>query len=332
MLSNLNFVPVHRWTHREFDGVDPWANNQPVRWSVVVYTMITKAFANIVSAAKQTVPAESNDVPRKFAIGIFAKAHNRYRVLPLALQDLWRAGKVRDEDLPWLLNKIEQPLRRSDYPPNRVSLLTLLYAIIFGLFAAVGLGVYLFFAPSAKQVQQFTNAEQWVKQPVQLDRSMHLQGELPIVAMFQLRNPVMPATGLRALQNGDARSILAVVQATGEKRLALATQKYDLVNASGVVIRAHTAALPGAVLSELKKRYPDLNTDYVLGTGWDWPNTVSPQEAQAYLIALWGGAGTGLISLVALSVYMWLRRRRQSQAETWLDFLHARSVGIGVAA
>ena len=101
----IKYFPVYQWTHREFDGVDPWANNQPVRWRVIVYRMIEEASvgAPIVyeesvgapPAAEQMAPAESNDVPKKFAVGIFAQVHNRYRVLPLALQDMWRARQVR---------------------------------------------------------------------------------------------------------------------------------------------------------------------------------------------------------------------------------------------
>src|SRR5262245_4095392 len=111
------WVPVYQWTHREFDGVDPWANNQPVRWRVVVYCMIPEESVGAPNidrllseedlgappAAEQLVPAESNDVPTKFplsatgdtiAVGIFSQVHNRYRVLPLALQDMWRARQV----------------------------------------------------------------------------------------------------------------------------------------------------------------------------------------------------------------------------------------------
>ena len=127
----LKYFPVLQWTHRQFDGVDPWADNQPVRWSVVVYRMVEEASVGAPvldpPASEQLVPAESNDVPKKFAVGIFAQAQNRYRVLPLALQELWRARQVRDEDLPWLLNRIEQPLRRNDYSPNKVRLVMLLF-------------------------------------------------------------------------------------------------------------------------------------------------------------------------------------------------------------
>jgi hypothetical protein len=121
MTLSLNLVPVYQWTHREFDGQDPWSQGQTVRWSVVVYRMVGESFLNAAPAAKQSVPSGSKQVPRPFVIGIFARAHNRYRVLPLALQNLWREGQVPDDDLPWLLHRVEQELWISDYPPARTS-------------------------------------------------------------------------------------------------------------------------------------------------------------------------------------------------------------------
>ena len=131
---SMNLVPVHQWTHRKFDGVDPWENNQPVQWSVVVYRMVSDSLVLATPVAKQTVPAESNDVPKQLAVGIFSEAHNRYRVLPQVVQDLWRARQVRDEDLPWLLHRIEEPLRLNDYPPSRLQRLMLQFSIILGVF------------------------------------------------------------------------------------------------------------------------------------------------------------------------------------------------------
>ena len=119
MYYRINLIPVHQWTHREFDGVDPWAGGRPVRCSLVVYRIVPESFVNSTPIAKQTVPPGGNDIPKNLAAGIFARAHNRYRVFPLALQDLWRAGQVRDQDLPGLLHRIEQSLYISDYPPGR---------------------------------------------------------------------------------------------------------------------------------------------------------------------------------------------------------------------
>jgi hypothetical protein len=122
MNISLNLVPVYQWTHREFIGPDLWAGGQPVKWSVVVYRMVGESFLNAARAAKQSVPSESNQLPMFMVVGIFARAHNRYRVLPLALQKLWRDGRVADQDLPWLLHSVEEALWITDYPPARVSL------------------------------------------------------------------------------------------------------------------------------------------------------------------------------------------------------------------
>jgi len=122
MTLSLNLLPVYQWTHREFNGEDPWAGGRPVTWSVVVYRMVGETFINAAPAAKQSVPSTSNRLPRMCVVGIFARTHNRYRILPLALQDLWREGKVADQDLPRLLHRVEGPLRISDYPPARFSM------------------------------------------------------------------------------------------------------------------------------------------------------------------------------------------------------------------
>lgn len=135
MLLRLNPVPVFQWTHREFTAGDPWAADRPVQWSVVVYRMLAESVVAQTRCATRSVPVESNDVPRKFAVGVYARAHNRYRVLPLALQDAWRSGEIRDRDLPWLLHRIEGPLRISDYPPGLLSRVLAAYTLIFGIVA-----------------------------------------------------------------------------------------------------------------------------------------------------------------------------------------------------
>jgi hypothetical protein len=130
MLS-LKIVPVYQWTHREFTGVDPWVGGEPVTWSVVVYRMVGKSFVNATPALPQSVPSDSNRLPRPFVIGIFARAHNRYRVLPLALQELWKVGRVADQDLPRLLHRVEERLKSADYPPARLLLFLKVGALCF---------------------------------------------------------------------------------------------------------------------------------------------------------------------------------------------------------
>lgn len=143
MLS-LNVVPVHQWTHRQFNGVDPWAGNgQAVIWSLVVYRMLSESFIDTTPVAQPAVGPESNAIPANLSVGIYARAHNRYRVLPLALQDLFRSGEVRDYEIPWLLRQVEERLLLCDYPPGNVTLLMLVYGIGLGLFAVLSLMVNL---------------------------------------------------------------------------------------------------------------------------------------------------------------------------------------------
>jgi len=327
-MISLNLVPVHQWTHRQFDGFDPWAGNRPVRWSVVTYRLTSETFASITPRAKQAVPSESNDIPKKFSVGIFAEAHNRYRVLPLALQEMWRKREVRDEDLPWLLYRVEQPLRRNDYPPTPLQTLMLVYTILFGVFAALAFAAYVALVPHSKHVRQFTEAAEWAKAPVHDGASMSLHGDLSVVRLFRLRTPLRPPAGVQAIRNNGALPILAVVQGGGEKRLALAADKSDLINASGLVLRPAAAGLPDSALSEIRKLYPDVNTGYVLCTNWDWPDAISPYDAEQATIPLWGGAGTGALALLSFAGYTWRRRRKQKQCDAWRDLLQARAAGI----
>jgi len=332
-MISLNLVPVHQWTHRQFNGFDPWAGNAPVRWSVVAYVLASETFAKVTPSAKQKVPSESNDIPKKYQVGIFAEAHNRYRVLPLALQEMWRKREVRDEDLPWLLHRIEEPLRRSDYPPSPIQTLLLVYTILFGLFALGGFVAYALMPHAhSKHVRQFTEAKEWAKAPLRGDVPVYLHNDVPVVRVFRLRTPLTPPSGLKAERGDGALSLLAVVQAGSEKRLALvekdANLRSVLDDASGIVIRPKTAGLPDAAIAEMRKQYPDVNADWILCTNWDYPDTISPYDAEQSTIPLWAGAGTGAIALLSFSGYMLRRRRKQKQGDAWRELLQAHSAGM----
>jgi hypothetical protein len=142
--------PITQWEHRQFDAPDPWqAGNETVRWRLLVCLLLGGRFADR-PPERRTVPAESNDVPKKFAIVIATDRDQRYRVLPLALQDLWRAGKVQDRDLPRLLHDMEGKLKWLDYPALGV-LPTLFgaFAIAMGGVGALSLGLFVFHILSA---------------------------------------------------------------------------------------------------------------------------------------------------------------------------------------
>ena len=133
----LNAIPVHQWTHRQFVGPDPWAGGQLVTWEVVVYSLLGQAFVQSTPLAECAVPAHSNDIPTELAVGIYNRPNNRYRVLPLALQDMFRAEKIQDRDLPWLLHEVEDPLKLIDYPPAGLPLLMLFYMSMFAVVAVL---------------------------------------------------------------------------------------------------------------------------------------------------------------------------------------------------
>jgi len=143
-LLRFNPVPVYQWTHAEFAGLDPWSDREIVRWSVVVYQLIPESFVAQTPPVKRPASSERNSIPNKCVIGIYSREHNRYRVLPLALQDLWRAGKVEDRDLPRLLHLIEEPLRITDYPPGQLARAMKIYAFAFPVIALLAFMAHLY--------------------------------------------------------------------------------------------------------------------------------------------------------------------------------------------
>ena len=140
---NFSRVPVRQWKHREFDGLDPWEANRPVRWSVVTFRMVAKSMVRGAVSDPQSVPSESNDIPKKYKIGIYAEANNRYRILPAALAKAWRGRQVFDQDLPRLLYQGEEGLRLKNDQPGPLSGRPLLHAIVVGVVALGIFGYYI---------------------------------------------------------------------------------------------------------------------------------------------------------------------------------------------
>ncbi len=131
MVLRFNQVPVYQWTHNEFSAPDPWADDKIVAWSVVVYQLVGESFIGQTPKVPRPASPQRKSIPTKCVIGIYARAHQRYRILPLALQDLWRDGQVDDQDLPKLLYYIEEPLRITDYPPGQLARVMRIYSIVF---------------------------------------------------------------------------------------------------------------------------------------------------------------------------------------------------------
>ena len=140
---NFNRVPVRQWKHREFNGFDPWAANQPVRWSIVTFRLVPESMVQSAACDQQSVSSDSNDIPKKYAIGVYAEVSGRYRILPRGLAAAWRANQVQDRDLTRLLYEGEESLRRKNDQPGPLAGGALLNAILVGVTALLMFGYYL---------------------------------------------------------------------------------------------------------------------------------------------------------------------------------------------
>ena len=138
---NFSRVAVRQWKHREFNGFDPWAANRPVRWSIVTFRRPPVSMVAQTVCDPQCVPSESNDIPKKYAIGIYSEASGRYRIFPRSLAAAWRARQVIDQDLPRLLYEREEPKRRRNDHPGPPAGRELVNPILVGL-AALGMLSY----------------------------------------------------------------------------------------------------------------------------------------------------------------------------------------------
>jgi len=136
---NFNSVPVRQWKHREFDSPDPWAAGRPTRWSIVAFRLVPQSLVDRAARDPQPVPSESNAIHKRYFIGICAEDGGRYRILPSALAQSWRARQVQDHDLPRLLYQGEDRLRRKNDSPGPLAGRPLLRA---NLIAVVALAIF----------------------------------------------------------------------------------------------------------------------------------------------------------------------------------------------
>jgi hypothetical protein len=111
--------------------------------------MVPKSMVQSTVHDFQTVPSESNDIPKRYAIGLCA-GQGRYRILPQALDAAWRRGEVLDRDLPELLYQGEAPLRLKNDRPGPLSGLALWHAIGVGVVALGLFNYYLYLLLSSR--------------------------------------------------------------------------------------------------------------------------------------------------------------------------------------
>jgi hypothetical protein len=132
-MPDLNFRPVPREEYLSFAGADPWEHNNHTTWLLKGYQMET-------ASVKPPYPPGTNANQAVF-VGIESPDHGRYRILPMALQVLWREGVLRGPELPALLHATEENLTISDYPPPFKDLYLRLLSITFAALALLTTGI-----------------------------------------------------------------------------------------------------------------------------------------------------------------------------------------------
>ncbi|NWF84668.1 MAG: hypothetical protein HXY18_12655 [Bryobacteraceae bacterium] len=324
---SLRMVPVRQWVHRTFEAADPWEGGRLASWNLVVYRLVSASFAHLATPEAPAVAAGSNAIPPGLAVGIETPERDRHRILPRALQNLWRAGKVGDRDLPWLINRVETNLRRGDYPGSLMPQLAPIYMIVFGLIAAILLAAYVVIAPAPGRVVLFESTDEWLKAPL-AERDVSLSGRAQTVELVRLESHVRRPQGISAGTHRDY-AILAVLQAPAEKRLALMVDDSAVNGPSGAVLKRLDLNLDERALEDLRRRFPDLNTGYVLCTGWHRNDALSPADVELYPVMKWGGLGTGFLALLFGSIHLFWSVRRRRQAAAWLALVDRKAMSAG---
>jgi len=132
-MPDINFQPLLREEYFSFTGPDPWENDCHTTWHVNGYQM---------QSASVTPPYPPGKISTQaLFIGITAEERWRYRILPMALQDLWREGVLRGPELPALLHATEENLTLSDYPPPLKDLILRMFSITFSALTLLAAGV-----------------------------------------------------------------------------------------------------------------------------------------------------------------------------------------------
>jgi hypothetical protein len=132
-MPDIDFQPLLREEYSTFTGPDPWGNDCHTTWQVNGYQM---------QSASVTPPYPPGKISTQAVfVGITSECRWRYRILPMALQDLWREGVLRGPELPALLYATEEGLRLSDYPPPFKDLYLRIFSITFAALTLLGVGV-----------------------------------------------------------------------------------------------------------------------------------------------------------------------------------------------
>ncbi len=141
MYADLSFVPIAREKIMQFQAPDPWADGVPAVWNVVLYQFQTRT-------VHPDYPPRGRHPLKQAYVGIHRAAHNRYRILPLGMQELWKENRLPPGEIPGLLRQIEEKLPIGAYPPAFAAMYFKLVSIMFTVLTLVVLGFYAWFESS----------------------------------------------------------------------------------------------------------------------------------------------------------------------------------------
>ena len=120
-------MPIKLRELSRFDAADPWRGGRPTGWTITLFRMVPRPLAVSASWKVAGQPPEARGrkgdpgpqgraLARDESVGLEAP-DGRYRMLPRALFDRWRAGGVDLTILPTVLNQLEPRLKLVDFRP-----------------------------------------------------------------------------------------------------------------------------------------------------------------------------------------------------------------------
>jgi len=216
--------------------------------------------------------------------------------------------------LPRLLHAIEPELRHADYAPffgANASLTAQKW--LCGILGALGLallGVYLFLVPPASRSYRNITTQEWLSQPVNRVQYWDVSDPVQVEGAYKTASPARLPEGMQAV-GYNTGSIVGWYKAADGHRLALVGNEFksDIprLRLFGTVLKTSAIGLPPALLQQIASQAPDIKTDYIFCTHWDWINHYS-EMSEAGPVFLWGGAA---FVVLASLFYWWASWRRQ---------------------
>src|SRR5688500_4831684 len=104
--GGVPLVPRRMKTVGRFSAPDPWNDNAPAEFSIEAYRL----FGEHVRVVRDT-----KWLGLGYLHGISSSLDSRDRLMPDALTELWRTGRLTPEQLPGILYQIAASLKPADF-------------------------------------------------------------------------------------------------------------------------------------------------------------------------------------------------------------------------